>query len=91
MTLIVLIRLTYQKHFCRRLSSLFTLHLNLFFFRKFSSPFPSLQKDATQSTIASSVGGVGGTLEAIADRRRQTDQMIALVCEVNVSGVIRQM
>ena len=45
--LLVVIRLTHQTLFlscCRLLSSLFTLHLNLFFFSKILAAFPLLVK-----------------------------------------------
>ena len=47
---------TYQMHSLslqRRRSSLLTRHLNLYFDRQFSPPFPSSQKKATQSMIHS--------------------------------------
>jgi len=50
------------------------------FFLKIFAAFLLLTKNITQSTIASSVAGMGGMLE--------TDQMIALVCKVKVLRII---
>lgn len=72
-------------------ASLFPVNLTskLVFLSKILAAFPLVVKrNVTQCKIASSVAGVGGTLEAIADCSTQADQMIALNCEVKVSGVV---